>query len=397
MITKLLTTSLLLAIATKTSALPSAINKPNTRATTPPPTNPYLTHAHTAITRLQTFYNTPSPGFWSAGWWNSANTLTLLADLRAQDSSPFLTALTDGPNGVFQHTLNSQHVDASTGALAYDDFFDDELWWVIALLKTYDVTGNKTFLATANASFATVTLNDRAADNLPCGGLANAYPAEKYLVKSSTIATVLYVEAAALLSTRLPLTQKTTLLNLAKTQWNWLNANILIDGIMQGDALTASTCNNNHAFLTYIEGATLNALVALYQATNNQTYLATADTLATILLSGKHGMMNATTKIVEEYCDADDSCNPDTAQFKGIMMRGLRTLRDAKPDAANGQIKAFLLKNADSFWSNSRQAGTNLLGQKWAGPFTLGTSQALQLSSHSSATMAMVSAALANM
>jgi hypothetical protein len=37
------------------------------------------------------------------------------------------------------------------------------------------------------------------------------------------------------------------------------------------------------------------------------------------------------------------------------------------------------------------------LGEKWAGPFALGSSQALQLSSHSSATMALVQAALSSM
>lgn len=382
----LFTTSLLLAATT--SALPAEVER---RATT----NPYLTHSHTAITRLQTFYNSPSPGFWSAGWWNSANCLTLLADLRRHDSSDFIKQITDGPNGVFLHTLNSQHTD-STGALAYDDFFDDELWWVVALIKVYDVTGNTAFLKTANASFNAVTLNNKPSNN-PCGGLANAYPQEKYLVKSSTIATALYVESAALLATHYP-AQKAYFLNLAKQQWSWLSKNILIDGIMQGDALTGSppSCGNNHAFLTYIEGVTLNALVSLYKATNDASYLTTADTLATKVLSGKYGMMDAN-KTVTEYCDGNLSCNPDTAQFKGILMRGLFTLWATKPSAAGGQIKSFLTKNADSFWSKSRQSGTNLLGQKWAGPFALGSSQALQLSSHSSATMAMVMAALVSM
>ncbi|KAH0280750.1 glycoside hydrolase family 76 protein, partial [Aureobasidium melanogenum] len=346
-------------------------------------------------TELQTFYNSPRPGFWSAGWWNTANCLTLLADLRAKDSSSFLTSITDGANGVFTHTLNSQGKD-STGALNWDDFFDDQLWWVVALIKTYDVTKNTSFLKTANVTFASVNLNNKPSNN-PCGGLANAYPSEKYLVKSSTIATVLYVEAAALLAVRYP-AQSTYFINLAKTQWSWLSQNILINGIMQGDSLTGSppSCNNNHAFLTYIEGVALQALVALYHATNDASYLTTADTLATELLSGKYGMMDSN-KIAQEFCDSDLSCNPDEAQFKGIMMRGLRTLRDAKPSAAGGQIQSFLTKNADSIWNNSRQSGTNLLGEKWAGPFALGSSQALQLSSHSSATMALVQAALASM
>lgn len=380
-----LATSLLLAATA--SAAPADLDR---RAT-----SPYLTHSHTAITELQTFYNSPSPGFWSAGWWNSANCLTLLADLRQKDSSAFLTAITDGPNGVFQHTLNSQHLD-SNGALSYDDFFDDELWWVIALLKTYDTTKNTAFLKAANASFNKVTMDDKPSDN-PCGGLANAYAGEQYRVLSSTIATVLYVDAAAQLATRYP-AQKSYFLNLATTQWSWLSKNILIDGLMQGDSLTGSppSCGNNHAFLTYIEGIALNALTGLYYATNDASYLTTADTLATKVLSGKYGMMDSN-QIVQEFCDAALTCNGDTAQFKGILMRGMRSLYVAKPSAAGGQIKGFLTKNADSLWANSRQSGTNLLGQRWAGPFALGSTQAIQLSSHSSATMAMVMAALVTM
>ncbi|KAI4720352.1 hypothetical protein E4T48_03287 [Aureobasidium sp. EXF-10727] len=385
MLFSILSSTLLLAATT--SARPAEVE--------PRATNQYLTNSHTAITELQTFYNSPRPGFWSAGWWNTANCQTLLADLRAKDSSSFLTSITDGPNGVFKHTLSSQGKD-STGALNWDDFFDDQLWWVVALIKTYDVTKDTSFLTTANATFTSVNLNNKPANN-PCGGLANAYPHEQYLVKSSTIATVLYVEAAALLAVRYP-AQSNYFINLAKTQWSWLSKNILIDGIMQSDALTGSppSCGNNHAFLTYIEGVALQALVALYHATNDASYLSTADTLATKLLSGKYGMMDAN-KIAQEFCDADGSCNPDTAQFKGVMMRGLRTLRDAKPNAANGAIQGFLTKNADSIWANDRQSGTNLLGERWAGPFALGSGQALQLSSHSSATMALVQAALASM
>ncbi|KAG9753906.1 hypothetical protein KCU75_g12872, partial [Aureobasidium melanogenum] len=126
MLFSLLSSSLLLAATT--SALPAEVE--------PRATNQYLTNSHSAITELQTFYNSPRPGFWSAGWWNTANCLTLLADLRAKDSSSFLTSITDGTNGVFTHTLNSQGKD-STGALNWDDFFDDQLWWVVALIKTY--------------------------------------------------------------------------------------------------------------------------------------------------------------------------------------------------------------------------------------------------------------------
>lgn len=349
--------------------------------------NTYMANAHAAITELQTFYNSPYPGYWTVGWWNSAACLSLLADLRSVDSSQFMKSLTDGANGVFKHTLNSQHRD-SNGALAYDDFFDDEMWWVVALINTYDTTGDREFLIAANESFTAVVNNDKRS---PCGGIANAYPQEQYLVQSSTIATALYVEAAAMLANRLP-AKKAHFVNLAKTQWTWIKNNLLIDGIIQGDSLAGSACTNNHAFLTYIEGTAISGLVALYHATNDKTYLDTADTIATETMSGKYGGM-VENGILTEYCDADLSCNQDEAQFKGLLMRGLHMLHSTKPAAANGGIPKFLYANADSIWAHSRSSN-NLLGQKWAGPFAKGDSAALQLASHSSATMALVYAAM---
>jgi len=104
-------------------------------------------------------------------------------------------------------------------------------------------------------------------------------------------------------------------------------------------------------------------------------------------------MVNQPYGIVQEYCDADLSCNPDTAQFKGILMRGLKQLHVARPGAINGKIPGFLKSNADSIWAHSR-GSDNLLGQRWAGPFAQASDTALALSSHSSATMALVMAAI---
>ena len=374
-----LSTALLLA----NSAFTSASALPEKRASS------YLNNAHAAITRLQGFYNNPYPGFWSAGWWNSAQCLTLLAELRGSDKSDFIKGLTDGPNGVFAKTLAGQHRDSS-GALAYDDFFDDELWWVVALIKTYDITRKPKYLKAAQESFAAVANND--AVDQPCGGIANAYPGEQYRVTSSTIATVLYIEAAALLANRVK-AKKTYYTQQALDQWAWVNKNMLINGIVQGDSLVGNSCSNNHAFLTYIEGVTVSGLVALAKATGQTSYLDTAEQVATNSINGQFGMVNQPYGIVQEYCDADLSCNPDTAQFKGILMRGLKQLHVARPGAINGKIPGFLKSNADSIWAHSR-GSDNLLGQRWAGPFAQASDTALALSSHSSATMALVMAAI---
>ena len=350
--------------------------------------NTYLNNAHAAIAKMQTFYNNPSPGFWTSGWWNSALCLTLLADLRAYDKSGFITGITDGPNGVFLHTLNSQHRD-NNGALGYDNFYDDELWWVVALIKTYDATGNRQFLNAADASFQSVVAND---GQSPCGGIYNANANQHDdRVASSTIATTLYVEAAAMLANRMP-AKKTQYTNLALKQWQWVSNHLLIDSIIQGDSLVGSACTNYKAQLTYYEGVAMSGLVALYHATGKASYLTTAENMAVMVMSGKYPDL-VINGIVTEYCDGNLSCNQDTAQFKGVMMRGLKTVHDANPKAAGGKIPSFLQKNADSIWAHSRGGG-NMLGLRWKGPYNQGSDANLQLAAHSSATMALVMAAI---
>ncbi|GAB7346285.1 hypothetical protein MBLNU457_5009t1 [Dothideomycetes sp. NU457] len=380
-----LSTALLLANSALTSA--SALPQIEKRQTS------YMNNAHAAISRLQQFYNNPYPGFWTTGWWNSANCLTLLAELRAHDKSDFIKGITDGPNGVFSTALAGQHRD-SNGALAYDDFFDDELWWVVALIKTYDVTRKPKYLKAATESFAVVAANDHT--DQPCGGIANAYPGEQYRVTSSTIATALYVEAAALLATRHP-KKKAYYVQQALNQWQWLSSKMLIDGIIQGDSLTGNQCSNNRAFLTYIEGTTISGLVALAKATGDTSYLDTAESVATESINGDHGypfaMVNQPYGIVQETCDPDLSCNADSAQFKGILMRGLQALQHARPGAVGGRLPGFLKKNADSIWNNSR-GSDNLLGMRWAGPFNSPSDNNVALAQHSSATMALAMAAI---
>ena len=187
----------------------------------------YLTNAHSAITKLQTFYR-PN-GIWLAGWWNSANCLILLADLRKYESSSFLTSITDGSDGVFLTTLNKAPPNVTNGFL-YDNYYDDEGWWTIALIRTYDVTGDVSFLTAAEATFNDIASG--ATSNVPCGGLRWTKPTGP----DSVIATLLFVQAAAELAMRYP-SQKSYYLDLALEQWNWITPHILVDNWIQADGL----------------------------------------------------------------------------------------------------------------------------------------------------------------
>lgn len=121
----------------------------------------YVAYAQAGIDQLQTWY-TASTGLWSNYWWNSANAITMLADF--QDFFPALAIPTTSL--VFPTTL-AQAPNTNAGFL--NGFYDDELWWVLAWIKVYDVTGDITYLNTAAEIFE----DPKSAwgDEAACGGL----------------------------------------------------------------------------------------------------------------------------------------------------------------------------------------------------------------------------------
>lgn len=122
----------------------------------------YVDYANHAITQLMTMYDNET-GLWSGDWWNSANVITMLADY--QDYYPAeVQAITAH---VFPNTLAK-----APGALGYtgflDGFYDDELWWALAWIKVYDVTGEQKYLDTASSIFEDAK---SVWGSTPCGGL----------------------------------------------------------------------------------------------------------------------------------------------------------------------------------------------------------------------------------
>ncbi|KAL5415771.1 hypothetical protein PMIN03_002548 [Paraphaeosphaeria minitans] len=86
--------------------------------------------------------------------------------------------------------------------------------------------------------------------------------------------------------------------------------------------------------------------------------------------------------ILHDKCEP--SCGADGTQFKGIFVRNLQLLHEAAPDDA--YVK-FIQTNANSVWMNNRDDG-NMLSIDWAGPFI----NPANASTHSSAMEALIAA-----
>jgi uncharacterized protein YyaL (SSP411 family) len=68
---------------------------------------------------------------------------------------------------VFPTTLAK--APSSSGYTGFlDGFYDDELWWVLAWIKVFDVTGDTQYLDTASTIFEDAK---NAWGSSPCGGL----------------------------------------------------------------------------------------------------------------------------------------------------------------------------------------------------------------------------------
>jgi hypothetical protein len=115
----------------------------------------YVAYANAGINQMQTWYDAAT-GLWDEAWWPSANVITMLADF--QEHFPSIVQPTT--HFVFPNTLaKAPSYNGYTGFI--NGFYDDELWWVLAWIKVFDVTGESQYLDIAKNSWG----------ESPCGGL----------------------------------------------------------------------------------------------------------------------------------------------------------------------------------------------------------------------------------
>jgi predicted alpha-1,6-mannanase (GH76 family) len=238
-------------------------------------------------------------------------------------------------------------------------FYDDMGWWALAWTKAYDVTGNSTYLKTAETIFEKLLTGL----NTTCGGIW--WSTDRAQI--ATISDELYLAAAAQLANRVPANKKDYYKSYAMTQWKWFKNSTLIgpnylvcDGLShKGPNPSCQSGAPNCTTLTYTQGVILGALVELNKLDHNLEYLPLASKIANAAIS----------KLVRPngiFTDNDTTPTQDQAQFKGAFVRNLMLLHQVQPEDS---FVRFFKKNADSIWANDRNATDGLLGPNWEGPF----------------------------
>lgn len=347
----------------------------------------YTTNAVAAIKALNdNWYNVPT-GIWDDAWWNSGNALTTLADfasVRLAEANQlnvggymrntFIQAQKTNVQTAKSFTVNGMVtstycLDSSSGCMAkraflgkrgfhdfINEFYDDEGWWALGLIRSYDVSNDREYLDAAVDVF-----NDmQTGAGTPCGGGIFWNKDRKYV---NAIANELYLSVAASLARRMP--QNETFRRIAVDQWNWFEKSGMINAqSLINDGLDTNCKNNGLQTWSYNQGVVLGGLAEMFRLTGDAKYLDKARPIASAAiksLSDPQGILVETDK-----CELrPGNCGKDGQQFKGIFVRNLRYLDQVAPSQ---EYKDFILRNADSILARDKNDKSQL-GVAWAGPF----------------------------
>lgn len=330
-----------------------------------PPAPSFIQMASDGIAALQSNWYNQRTGLWNTtGWWNAANSVTVLADYsKLTHSTQYLSAI-------------SNTFAANSSGHFLNQYYDDEGWWALAWIASYDATGNRNYLTEASRIFSDMTAGW---DNT-CGGGIWWNKTHTY---KNAIANELFLSVAANLARRVATSaQQAADLAWARKEWQWFSQSGMINSeSLVNDGLTAACRTNGETEWTYNQGVILGGLTALSAVTHEPSLLSTTRSIALSAISH----LTDRNGILHDPCEPQ--CGADGVQFKGIFARNLATLDSA---ASQSQYVTFLETNARSIWNNDRGNGGQF-GLIWSGPFA--TESAPNAATETSATDALLAAA----
>jgi predicted alpha-1,6-mannanase (GH76 family) len=300
-----------------------------------------------AVTAMMMYYEAWR-GLWkTVGWWNGANDMTVLIDYQLLTGSHLYEFAI---NNTFE--LN-KGLNEFGGYNFTSDSIDDSLWWGLAWVKAFDLTGDQKYL---NMAAVIADYCYQFHDDVCGGGIwwsdrrqyKNAIPNEQYIKLS--------IQLYNRNGDRKYLTQSVNL-------WNWFrNSGMINEENLINDGLHECR-NNGQETWTYNQGVILGGLVELYQATGNMTYLTEARKIADAVIRSTH--LNDEYGILWEPCFASEpDCGPNAPCFKGIFIRNLAELDRV---LENRPYTPYILKQAESIYEKNRNP-LDQYGLKWSGP-----------------------------
>ncbi|UJR80492.1 glycoside hydrolase family 76 protein [Sandaracinus amylolyticus] len=233
------------------------------------------------------------------------------------------------------------------------DYYDDENWMALALIRAFDLTGDRGYLDRAQQLFGDI---EAAWDTTCCGANPGGIWWDRAHTQKATASNGGPVITAVRLHARTGDAQYLAFARMAYAYWREHmvdpETGQVWDHVAPDGAITRWK-------FTYNEGVMIGAALALLEATGETRYLDDARTFARFMREHE----TVTTDLGPVLSDGDDaSCRGDCQQFKGIGHRYLDALQTVDPDDA---IAALLRASADSLWTRARDPETGHFGTDW--------------------------------
>lgn len=217
--------------------------------------------AKAAMDAMNSAFYDPTQGRWSPAdpWWLNGVALTSLIDyMRKTGSRGYM----DQANRIIQVQRAPLPWWPEAGGEFRADSTDDTAWWALAMVRMFDLTGDRAYLEIAVKDEAYMYQYWTDSD---CGG--GMYVDIRSRTYKNAIANELYIKLAASLYNRLKDTKDAAnYLARAERAWSWFRRsgmingdNLINDGLAQGED---GVCFNNRLPVwTYNQGVILGGLV----------------------------------------------------------------------------------------------------------------------------------------
>jgi len=254
----------------------------------------------------------------------------------------------------------------------FRDYYDDENWMTLTLIRAWDLTSDPRYLDKAREIFEDVM---SAWDTTCCGANKGGIWWRKAHDTKVTAINAGAVVSASRLYERTHEQKYLAFASTAYEHWSTYMVDPATGHVYDGIAATGEI-NTTWKF-TYNEGLMVGAAVALAKASGDPAPLALAHKIGAFMLSQEVAAVPLGTILTEGPCGKPGG--DDGEMFKGIAARYLGELFLADP--THDEYRELLVRSADAAWTYARDPDTGLFSCDWAGPYNSNTNSSNSMSS----------------
>lgn len=235
--------------------------------------------------------------------------------------------------------------------------YDDQAWMALALMRAFDLTGERRYLERAEALLGDLRL---AWDTTCCGDRKGGVWWDRSHSQKATASNAGTALAAARLYQR---TRRRADLRFAEQVYRFWRETMVNPATGQvADHIDPKGQVTWWRF-TYNEGLMIGAAVELYRITRDPDYLEDAHRFARFMVAQE----TTPTRFGRVLHDGgNNQCGGDCHQFKGPAYRYLMLLY--RLDPTHTEYFDVLRASAQAIWSLARNPETGLFAVSWAGP-----------------------------